>query len=351
MVLLRHMRIKLSIPGQGEKLNLSQFTGNNDNVFAGCKFFVNEPVGKADAWFVVEDVDPNDNRCEVPLGQLHFLSAEASWRPDKFLSLDSERFLNQFAGIHSCHPIRLPSVNFTPPFLPWMINANHETIFNTHERDIHYFEGPDHLKKERPLSVFCSAQGWTPEHRLRLAFVEHLKKELGEDLDWFGNGVSPVDEKWQGLAMFEHTLVLENRSDRGIFTEKILDAYLGLSVPIYWGAPDIGSYLPVPPSHQINIADFRGATIQIRNLLSTGASESDRHRLIEGKTRVLNELHFLNRIADIAKSSRPKNPKPVLMILKPRESFVRPQRTSKSLTGKTKDFLFRKVYRPLKKAL
>jgi len=341
------MDIKLTLVGQNKKLNLSQFTGNQDNVFAGCKFHVNEPVERADAWFVSEDVDPSDSECEVPPEQVHFLTAETSWRPDKLLTPGAELFLRQFAAVHSCHPVRLGSHAFSPPFLPWMINANHGSIFSAHERDISFFRNLSEVTKERPLSVFCSTQGLYPEHRLRLAFVEHLKKELGEDLEWFGNGVNSVDEKWEGLAPFERTLVLENRSNQGIYTEKVLDAYLGLAVPIYWGAPDIDRYLPVPPSHQLNIADFRGATQQVRQLLSSPVSAADKQRVIEGKERVLGELHFLNRIARIAKNSPSAKPATAVS-LKSRRTYDAPDSAQLTPVKKTADFLYRRVYRPIK---
>ena len=334
--------------GQGKRLNLSQFTGNQDNVFAGCKFYVNEPVDRADAWFVFEDVDPTDSECEVPVEQVHFLAAETSWRPDKYLAAGREGFLQQFAGVHSCYPVRLESHAFSPPFLPWMINANHKSIFSPHERDIGFFRGLSELKKERPLSVFCSTQDLYPEHRLRLAFVEHLKKELGDDLEWFGNGVNPVNEKWEGLAPFERTLVLENRSDRGIYSEKVLDAYLGLAVPIYWGAPDIQHYLPIPQSHQLNIADFRGATQQVLKLLSSPVSAAEKKRVLEGKTRVLDELHFLKRIASIAKSSRATRPA-TLVQLNSRGTYQSPDSAQSPALKKTADFLYRRVYRPFVK--
>lgn len=348
LLALGAMRIKLSIPGQSKDLNLSQFTGNQDNVFAGCKFYVNEAVQRADAWFVIEDVDAFDNQCEVSPEQVHFLSAEASWRADKFIGSEVEIFLRQFGGVHSCHPVRLESQSFAPPFLPWMINANHGSIFAPHERDIDYFRGLRELNKERPLSVFCSAQGWTPEHRLRLAFVEHLKKELGDDLEWFGNGVNPVDEKWEGLATFERTLVLENRSDCGIYTEKALDAFLGLAVPIYWGAPNIQDYLPIPPSHQLNIADFRGATRQVRELLASPVSATERQLILEGKTRVLDELHFLRRIAQIARQPRLTTPASIIT-LNPRATYTAENRTELPAIGRLADFFYRRVYRPIKK--
>jgi hypothetical protein len=343
------MLIKLSLLGQPENINLSQFTGNNVNSFRDCQFHVNDSIREADAWFVVEEVDIRDSECVVPPGQVHFLSAEATWRPDKFLSPHMEKFLAQFSTVHSCHPVRLRNQNFSAPFLPWMVNANHDSIFSPHVRDLKYFKNMGKPTKDRPLSVFCSSQAWTPSHNLRLAFVEYLKAELGEDLAWFGNGVNPVAEKWEGLERFERTLVLENRSERGIYTEKILDPYLAMSVPIYWGAPDIEHFLPVPPAQQINISNFKDATRQIRNLIRKKVNHAENQNLLDGKHRVLNELHFLSRMVDIATTHRSEASMKRTVQLKPRESFSALE--NKSLKQQSTDFLYRRVVRPFRKTL
>ena len=36
------IKVKLSIPGFGNNLNLSQYLGNNDNNLDNCRFYVND---------------------------------------------------------------------------------------------------------------------------------------------------------------------------------------------------------------------------------------------------------------------------------------------------------------------
>lgn len=340
------MIIKLSIAGQPSELDLSQFTGNAENAFSECIFRVNDGCAEADAWFIVEDCDPSDSVCVIPPGQVHFLSAEASWRSDKFLSDHLTNFLGQFDQVHISHPARVAQARYSAPFLPWMINANHGTVFAPHERDFNFFSALKQTEKEFPLSVFCSTQDWTPEHRLRLSFVEHLKDQLGEDLAWFGNGVNPVEEKWDGLAKFERTLVLENRSDRGIYSEKILDPYLALTAPIYWGAPDINRFLPVPTKNQINIRSFTEATNQIREIISKPVTEAEKRTLVQGKKTVLGDLHFLSRIAEIAKKQSLRSGRGRQVEISPRESFSAPPSLDRSPSTKAKEAIYKKMVRP-----
>ena len=264
------------------------------------QYFVDESIKTADAWFVVEDVPAGDQTCTVPSGQVHFLAAESSWSNHKFLNRNALNFLRQFPSIYSCHPIPLQQARYAPPFLPWMLNANHGSIFNPHWRDINYLSAVHEVPKSKPLSMICSAQGWTDSHQLRLSFARYLKDYLGDDIDWFGNGIDEIPTKWDGLAKYERTIVLENRSDMGIYTEKILDPYLAMTQPIYWGAPDISKVLPVSKTHSINIRDFHGAAKQISGILARGISTREAVDIEIGKNSVLTVLHFLNRIGKIA---------------------------------------------------
>jgi hypothetical protein len=295
------MKIKLSMPSQPHPTDLSQFTGSEGGYFSGCEFHANDGIKEADAWFVFDDVDIADDECIVPPNQVHFLTAETSYRDDRWFEPWVLAFLKQFSHIHSCHPINLPNATFSPPFLPWMINANHNSIFSPHERDLSYFRATDAHSKDFPMSIFCSEKAFTPSHHLRLKFAEEVEKHFRGDVHWFGNGIRPLTEKWSGLAPYLRSIVLENRSDYGVYSEKVLDPFLALTQPIYWGAPDIASYLPVAPSLQLNIRDIRGSIAQLEKAINKPLTLEDQKNLVIGKNRVIGDLHFLERIAKIAR--------------------------------------------------
>ncbi len=300
------MIIKLSFPGHEGSSNLSQFTGNSRNEFSDCSFRLNDGTEEADAWFVFEEVIEADSKCRVPEGQVYFLAAETSWTQDKFLRPHMEQFFQQFGEVYSCYPIVKGLGWFAPPFLPWMVNADSSDVdsyFSPHDRDLNFFRNLVQVEKSAPLSVICSNRNWTPQHQLRLSFVEFLKSELGDDVSWFGNGVNPIAEKWDGLAPFERTIVLENQMAYGFYSEKVLDPFLSLTETIYAGAPDISAYLPVKESHHLNLLDFAGSLDTIKSLLRKPLSQESHDRLVDGKAAVLGDLHFLNRIAVIAKAN------------------------------------------------
>jgi hypothetical protein len=297
------LRVKLSIRGAGRVADISQFVGPFGNSIGRCEFFVNDDVQEADVWFVSEDVEDWDTTCRVPPSCVAFVSSETSWGPGEYADgTPRGAFIQQFPNVFSCHDIYQTGVVNVPPFLPWMINANHgDSMFAPHERDLRYLRELVDIKKASPISVFCSAQTLTANHAMRLRFVESLKSHFGSTLAWFGNGINPLPEKWEGIAPYRYTIVLENQSTTNVWTEKISDAYLGLAYPIYWGAPNLGDYFDPSAFTTINIRDLAGSIATIERLIDSDVAERNHANLLESKRRVLDEYNFFGRLAATAR--------------------------------------------------
>ena len=318
--------IKISSRGAEKAADISQFVGNSENTWSDCRFHINEPIAEADVWFVSEDLEDFDLDCRVPPSRVVFISAETSWQPGFYVpGSPIWPFIQQFSRIYSCHDIYLPNVVSAAPFLPWMINANHgSSILAPHDRDIDYLKMLTSVEKTRGLSVFCSSQDLTPQHRMRLRFVEQLKSHFGDRLDWFGNGINPLPEKWEGIAPYRYTLVLENQSATNIFTEKIFDAYLGLSFPIYWGAPNLDAYFDPEGYEEINIRDLAGSIDVLEGLLASSVAEDRHGSLLENKRRVLDDHNVFGRLSRIAHDLVARSPgeQPVSVHLEPWSGVV-----------------------------
>lgn len=292
--------IKVSVQGAPHDLNLSQFLGTEDNTHEGCQFHVNSSVTQADHWFVIDGQSPNDSFCRT--STVTFLSAEHVWESGHFSESKRYRnYLSQFDRVYTSQDLFWNRAVFAPPFLPWMINANHgPDILSPHERDIRFLKSLHELPKPETLSVICSTKTMSSGHRLRLRFVEELSSEFGDSLHWYGNGVRSVAQKWDAIAPYRFHLALENQSTYGCFSEKIYDALLGLSLPFYWGAPDLARYFPPDSFVPLNIRDLKGSVALIRRAIDERWDLSRAPAVLKGRDLVLGEFNVFKRIARIA---------------------------------------------------
>ncbi|WP_113911913.1 glycosyltransferase family 10 domain-containing protein [Roseovarius dicentrarchi] len=95
--------------------------------------------------------------------------------------------------------------------------------------------------KARMTSLIASSKRSQDGHVLRHAIVDWAGG-AGVDLDVMGRGYKPFAAKAEGLAPYRYSVVIENVRERNYFTEKLVDAILCQTVPIYWGCPNIADF-------------------------------------------------------------------------------------------------------------
>jgi len=94
------------------------------------------------------------------------------------------------------------------------------------------------IEKTRRVSLIASSKRTTVGQKMRHQIVKWAAKN-GSDLDAMGYGHKPLEDKADGHARYQFSVVIENCREPGFFTEKLIDSFLCRSLPIYWGAPDI----------------------------------------------------------------------------------------------------------------
>ena len=62
------------------------------------------------------------------------------------------------------------------------------------------------------------------------------------NIEVIGAGYEPFEKKEDGLKSYRYSIIIENSSEYDYFTEKLIDACLLETIPIYWGAPNISEY-------------------------------------------------------------------------------------------------------------
>ena len=99
-------------------------------------------------------------------------------------------------------------------------------------------------RKTKLLSVILSSKQGSDGYAWRIQLANALKKEFGDLLDIYGFGHNPLANKRDAIDPYLATIVLENCSHPYYITEKLADALLGWSYPIYCGSESISSLLP-----------------------------------------------------------------------------------------------------------
>jgi len=158
---------------------------------------------------------------------------------------------------------------------------------------------PPPVKTERISTVCSSKRQAHTMHARRYDFTWRLKKELPE-LEIFGHGVRFVEKKYQALDPYRFHLVVENQIAPHLWTEKLADAFLACTVPIYCGCPNVFDYFPEDSLIPIDIDDFDGALATIRDVLSRpGEYERRLPAVLEARRRVLEEYNLPAMLARI----------------------------------------------------
>jgi len=98
------------------------------------------------------------------------------------------------------------------------------------------------IEKTRMTSLIVSAKRDTQGHRMRHAVVDWVRS-TGQDVDILGRGYTPFEVKADGLAPYRYSVVIENAREPNYFSEKLVDAVLCSTVPIYWGCPNLDRFM------------------------------------------------------------------------------------------------------------
>ena len=301
-------QVKISLPSHEDNISFNNFIPGKERAESQFNFHINTDIKKADFWFVFEDLKKDIEYCKVPKDNVIYLNNETSFKKDYFFQNYVQLFLNQFSDTYSCYPSNHILQNNTFPFLPWMIHANHgSSIYKKSDYDYDYFSNLEILKKTKGLSVICSNKINTENHSLRFEFLKIVKEYFGENIDWFGSGVNELTSKHKGIFQYKYHLVLENDSKNNLISEKLFDSYLGLSFPIYYGAPNISEYFNENSFKTIDINNVSESISTIESVLNGETYEKNINSLIESKSKVLNEFNFVNRIKQIINNKTTTN--------------------------------------------
>ena len=274
----------------------------------GIEVVCNQAVDECDAWVVYQGLHRPES-CKVPPDRVFFFGYEPPG-----LHAYQERFLQQFAKVVSCHPTIIhPGLVLRHQAQPWLAGVVRTKEANEHAG---YGSNFDHAAfgamappvKTRRLSAVCSRKVMIPGHQERLDFLAALQKILGDDLEVFGYGFEPIEDKWDALAPYHYHLVLENSCVPHYWTEKVADAYLAGCLPLVWGCPNLGEYFPEESFVLLDPSDPERSIHRVVEALKRAPSALQLAAVAEARRRVLEEYNLFAEVLQMVDET-PAGPK------------------------------------------
>jgi len=290
--------------------------------------FLFEPDGDpVDAWLIYDDLKQPMTQVCPPANTLLITGEPASLRQYR------SRYTGQFGQIWSSHTnIQHPHTTLRNEAQHW-----HYGLWNgsAHGRPLAF---NDLLALTRPakpklISVLCSAKSITADHRRRLEFVRYLQSELGDQIDVFGSGIRSVADKSEAIWPYKYHIVLENDHSDHFMTEKLPDAYLGWSYPLYFGGNEAYHRFPEGSFTAIDIYQPEQALNVIRNVLASNTYEQSLDRIAEARNNVLLKHNLFAMLVDYWRVNLAKQPaSPVTLLPKSHRTSLVVQQLKRTLT-------------------
>lgn len=270
-------------------------------VLGGCEF-VFDPQCREYDWLAVYDRFPSvagerfsmwREELACPPENTVFLTVE----PSSIKSYEPT-FLRQFGHVLTGHEpwsIDQPGVIRSQPGLKWFYGDGGASVKTLDEM---LAEAPP--EKTLDLSTVCSSKKQKHTlHRKRYDFTQRLKAEL-PGLDIFGHGVRPMKDKAEALDAYRYHIAIENHRCDHHWTEKVSDAFLGWTLPIYYGCTNLADYFPAGSFIEIDIDDFDKTLATIRETIAANTYAERIGLITEARRLVLDRYNLFAVLARIA---------------------------------------------------
>jgi hypothetical protein len=236
-------------------------------------------------WLVVYSAWPDVALLtSVPRGRRIFVAGE----PESFHRYQP-RFLEQFGTIITTQRgTRHPGAIYMQPGINWFAGVRFQTGSERFKSVLDFSDfQAGNPAKTKLCSVVCSNNAVTRGHRLRIEFVEQLKQEFGDQIDFFGRGTRTMADKDDALSDYRFHIALENSVHQDYWTEKLADPFLRGCYPIYSGCPNLNDYFPEGSYARIDLDKPQRAMSTIRDVLISGVDHSSLELRQEAKRRVM----------------------------------------------------------------
>jgi len=263
--------------------DLLRQTPGNDGTWKDLKF-VTSDVEECD-YIVVLNQPTKDLKIKVRAGGRILIIQEPPYQRNNYLISYFKFFDKIIAGFD---PKDAPGVINLPAALPWLIDRDYQQLISLE---------PGQDKKDA-VSWVTSNSNVNPGHAPRLVLLEMIRQR-NMPVDIFGRGIKAITDKFDGLYPYKYTLAVENYSSENYWTEKISDAYLSWTMPIYYGCLNIEKYFPANSFVKIDINAPEEAIEIINQTVADKLWDKNRDSIREARDLVLNKYQLFPFIHEL----------------------------------------------------
>lgn len=295
---------------------LHQFP-NGEPVWGDCRFHFDPDFRDYD-WLVVYDDVPRqpgqarqDAREALACAADHTLLVTTE---PSTIKIYGNRFTRQFGAVLTSqeawalpHPQRI----FEQPALHWFYGVGSQRMIGYDE-----IAALTPAAKSRDLSLVFSPKSMRHTlHRQRHDFMLEMMRRLPA-MDVYGRGALPLDDKAEALTPYRYHIAVENFIGPHHWTEKLSDAFLGLTLPFYCGCPDAATYFPPDSFIPIDMRDPEAALRTIQQAMANNEYEKRLPAILEARRRVMQQYNFFAVVSrEIRRMPRPTPSLPGGMLL------------------------------------
>ena len=267
-------------------------TPNNDGVWEDLIGV--EDVYAADWVVAVEDVDPQIDLSKINQHNIILCGREPPW----IKNTNWDRHATSYKFKHSLENSYLFGISSFPlsyrelEELRWRPRQKKICTITSNKR---LCEG--HFHRLRFIKAFCSKYPGI----LDVYGVGMVNEGLGSDY----KGVSTFGDaqKLEWLSQYEYCLSIENGQLNGYFTEKLTDALMAYTMPIYWGAPDAPTYFAAESFYDLDITS-PDASERLLEIISSAPTAQAISHINDSRTKILTKYNWwpsIKRIIDTGK--------------------------------------------------
>lgn len=246
--------------------------------------FTFDPVDECDVLIMLNNQMKMDVTCRCPrenvwaIMQEPYMKGHSDWMAEKH---------EAFHKVFTNHiPVNHPKYVISHPADPWHVDKTFDELTT--------IAMPS---KKRAVSWIAGNPSDLPGHFKRLSFLNFVRKDTALDIDYFGRAIRFIEDKWDGLAPYKYSVVLQNSSSPDYWTDMVADSFLSWTIPIYYGCTNLEDYFPEESFIRIDIDQPQRSLEIIKQAIRDDHWEKRLPALEEARAKILHQYQFFPHMA------------------------------------------------------